>query len=244
MIPDPHRWAVTHVVAAAVVSWIGAAGAQELSADELAVFAAEVHAEHCATIHSSDTQAAEEAYAVVHDAWGELDENLRASEVPHPYLLYWRGLLAACLDEDEQAASDLEGFVRAAEFLAAAAPEREGQLQSMVGDSRRRLRRLSRGAQGADERTNAGAALLIAGGLAAGGGFALNAGLYDQYYQPSTADQATYDWARGGATVGLVVGIAGAAIGVTGLVVLIATGSRDRGVAFVVGPVTTLRVRF
>lgn len=244
MAPQPRRWTITTVVTAAIIACLGAAGAQELSADELAVLAAEVHTEHCAAIHSTNPQSAEEGYAAAEDTWGKLDQTLRESEVPQPYLLYWRGLLAACLGKDEQARSDLEGFVNASAFLTAAAPEREGQLKSMVGDSQRRLRRLTRGQGRADQPTRAGVALLIAGGLTAGGGFALNAGFYSRYYQPTTTDQTTYDWARGGANVGLAVGIAGAAIGVTGLIVLIATGSRDTRVAFVVGPVSSVKVRF
>lgn len=152
MIPHPRRWAATTVVAVTLVSGSGAAEAQELTADDLAVRAAEVHTEHCAAIHSTNPRSAEVGYAAVHEVWGELDESLRASEVPQPYLLYWRGLLAACLDKDEQAASDLEGFVNAAEFLTAAAPQREGQLQSMVGDSKRRLKRLTRARPGVTAR--------------------------------------------------------------------------------------------
>lgn len=290
-----------------------AAEAQEPGADDLAVRAAEVHEAHCATMQGTDVQAAVEGYQVVAGVWGELDAALKGSEVPQPYLLYWRGLLAQCLDKEEEAATDLEGFLQAAEFLGAVDVERKGQLQAMVRDSKRRLKRLGRGTKGpavrrgvaprpsrkatredeqdatAEEEVDAGdgdrdrdgsgersgreealperdtparheivsavplqvrrqrgagAALLIAGSLAAGGGFALNAGMYQRYYQPSTEDQTTYEWASGMATTGFVVGLAGAALGVTGFIVLVAPPAGESRVALVPGPVPALSVRF
>jgi len=293
-----------------------AAAAQEPDADDLAVRAAEVHEAHCAAMQGTDVQAAVEGYQVVAGVWGELDVALKGAEAPQPYLLYWRGLLAQCLDKEEEAASDLEGFLQAAEFLGAVDVERKGLLDSMVRDSKRRLKRLGKGTKGpvvrrgvapgprprtareekedatAEEeidagdgdrdrggsgeradradreealperesparhdivsivplqvrrKRGAGAALLIAGSLAAGGGFALNAGMYQRYYQPSTGDQATYEWASGMATAGFVVGLAGAAIGVTGFIVLVAPPVGESRVALVPGPVPALSVRF
>lgn len=315
MIPSCRLPSLLTCLTAAVLALSAvAAAAQEPDADDLAVWAAEVHEAHCAAMQGTDVQAAVEGYQVVAGVWGELDAALKGSEVPQPYLLYWRGLLAQCLDKEEEAATDLEGFLQAAAFLGAVDVERKGLLDAMVRDSKRRLKRLGQGAKGpvvrrggvtprpsrkttredeqdatAEEEVDAedgdrdrggrgeradreetlperdtparhdvvsavplhvrrqrgaGAALLIAGSLAAGGGFALNAGMYQRYYQPSTGDQATYEWASGMATTGFVVGLAGAALGVTGFIVLVAPPAGTSRVALVPGPVPALSVRF
>ncbi len=234
----------------------GHARAQEAGADDLAVRAAAVHAEHCAALQGADVSAAVEGYQAVAGTWGELDEALRASDVPQPYLLYWRGLLAQCLDKREDASSDLEGFLKATEFLSAVDGEREGQLRAMAQDAARRLKRLRRMAASADvtvtvrtatpvsPKRRTGAALLIAGSLTAGAGFALNAGLYHGYYQPSTTDRTVYERASGGATAGMVVGFVGAAVAVSGVVVLVAPARAEAAVALRPGPVPLLVVRF
>jgi hypothetical protein len=251
---------------------------------DLAVRAADVHADHCGAMSGADMQAAVAGFQAVAGVWGELDTALRGSSVPQPYLLYWRGLLAQCMGRDEEASSDLQGFLHAADFLGAVDEDRPGQLQGMVRDSRRRLRRMGVDVEGGilpitgppapedaaagtldgdpvDEaivddtavaavplqlrrRRTAGAALLISGGVAAGAGFALNAGIYHRYYVPETTDPATYDWARSMVSTGLVIGITGTALGVTGLVLMLVPHSDRTRVALLPGPVPTLSVRF
>jgi len=233
----------------------GVAMAQATDTADLAVQAANTHETHCANMQGKDMEAAVKGFQEVAGVWGDIDAAMKASDTPQPYLLYWRGLLAQCLDKTEEATSDLEGFLKAAEFMEAVDEERHGQLQAMAADARRRIKQLRRGtgvirpsatALTPQTRTKRGlgVAMLIAGGAAAGGGFALNAGMYHTYYQPSTTNQDTYHQARGAVTAGLVIGISGAAIGVTGLVVLVVPSAGSSRVALLPGPVPTLTVRF
>ncbi len=115
---------------------------QESSADPeseaLALEAQQVVNEHCAeaAVGNSITKAAV-AVARVSDVWARLSTQL---EVSHKvYLLYWRGVLGQCLDQEERAIEDLRAFVavRADSALWA----------GLVLDANSRLRRLER-AQG------------------------------------------------------------------------------------------------
>ena len=253
MVPLTRSTVPVALLTLALISgWPGSSAAQETAADDLAVRASGVHAEHCADIHASDMTVAVQGYAAVAEIWGELDSALKEADAPQPYLLYWRGLLSQCLNRDAEAASDLEGFLKATEFLGAVDETRQGQLKSMARDAQKRLKRL-----GSDDTTAArpqpkpvdgkrgsGAALLVAGSLAAAGGISLNAGLVHSYYQPATTDQETYERARGGAVTGAVIGIAGAAVALTGFIVLVAPHKGDATVALLPGPVPNLVVRF
>ncbi len=104
--------------------------AGEPTADDLAVLAAEVHQQHCAEIYGGDIDLAAEGYSAVAPVWQQV--NLAYDEGQHSFLLYWRGLLAQCLGQAEQAAADLQAFVTAEEGT--------GNLEAMVRDANRRLR--------------------------------------------------------------------------------------------------------
>ncbi len=232
--------------------------------DALAVKAAEAQSEHCAAIQGNDPEAAAVGLEVVTGVWGELDGALRESDVPHPHLLYWRGMIAQCLDKNDQAISDLEGFVLAAEFLTAVDEERQGQMRAMVQDAKQRLRRLNRttkvgGTRGKTEpktpsespsttvqlqrRRQTGRAMMVAGALVASGGFAVNVGVNNTYNNDSTPEDQ-WNRARAAVATGLFVGIAGAAATAAGLVVLVTPARGDTQVVWIPGPVTTLSVRF
>lgn len=104
----------------------------EPTADELAGLAAEVHQQHCADIYGGDIDLAAEGYSAVAPVWQQVNEVYAEEE--QSFLLYWRGLLAQCLGQVEQCVADLEGFVEA--------EGETGNLEAMVRDANRRLRRL------------------------------------------------------------------------------------------------------
>ena len=69
-----------------------------------------VHTEHCADVAAAatSTKTAQQT-AIVTDAWSTLIEVYEATG--RSYLLYWRGLLAQCLGQEERAGQDLQLFV-------------------------------------------------------------------------------------------------------------------------------------
>ena len=87
--------------------------------------------------------------------------------------------------------------------------------------------------------------MLAAGGATAAAGFILNGSMYQRGTQET--DQAMYEWEQGMTDAGLGIGIAGAAVCGTGLIVLIATSAGQRTaerVQWSPGPVSTVSVRF
>lgn len=101
----------------------------ELSADDAAFEAGEVHDRHCATVAADTASKAADALSQVSDTWAMLNATFERTHEPH--LVYWRGLVAQCLDQEAQAIEDLRWF------LAAAGDLRE--LSFMAADARRRL---------------------------------------------------------------------------------------------------------
>jgi len=100
---------------------------------EAATQAQAIHTKHCADMAADDTSLAAHTLQTVGAAWQEVSEAHKAQ--PEPYLLYWRGVLAACLGQDGRAQVDLMGFV----------DEYSGNnaYAAMVRDARRRLRRVN-----------------------------------------------------------------------------------------------------
>jgi hypothetical protein len=100
---------------------------------DAAALAYDVHTEHCADVAAAatSTKTAEQT-ALVTDAWSTL---IRVYETSgRTYLLYWRGLLAQCLGQEERGAEDLQLFV--------ALEQHDQRFSSLVKDAKRRLRRM------------------------------------------------------------------------------------------------------
>ncbi len=163
----------------------------------------------------------------------------------------------------------MNGFLKAAEFLTQADSDSAASYSPLVQDAKRRLRALagtrrskapttqaqaqaestpvtSRAAP--KERTpadprSAGVALTIGGGAVAAAGFATNIALYQQYYRPET-NQATYDTARNGSAGAFAAGIAGALVGITGIVLIASAPKAKQRVSFAPGPFTQILVEF
>ena len=133
------------------------------SSAEVAAAAYEVREQHCAAVGADDVQAAAESLARVSETWAQVSEAL--SESKKLYLLYWRGMLAQCLGQDEKALADLTEFASFAED--------HGEYVDLLRDARRRLTWLEGGSGGG--RGDVGAPFGVGAGLA--GGAAVLAGL-------------------------------------------------------------------
>ena len=99
---------------------------------DLAIRANDVHQMYCAELYAPDVQRAAEGYQTVGETWGEVDARHEATgEV---YWLYWRGLMAECLGQYDQAQGDLHAFLDAHGETPAYA--------ELVKDARRRVTRI------------------------------------------------------------------------------------------------------
>lgn len=102
-------------------------------AADAAALAYGVHTEHCADVAAAATSSrTAEQTAIVTDAWSNLISTYE--QTGRTYLLYWRGLLAQCLGQEERAAQDLQLFVALEQY--------DQRFESLVKDARRRLRRM------------------------------------------------------------------------------------------------------
>jgi len=101
-------------------------------AQALALEAHQVLADHCAQAAGGQTTKAAESVVVVSDVWYRVSTELEANN--ERYLLYWRGVLEQCLDQEEKALDDLTAFVEA--------PADSNLLMELVRDARKRIRRL------------------------------------------------------------------------------------------------------
>ncbi|HCP44481.1 MAG TPA: hypothetical protein DIU15_00365 [Deltaproteobacteria bacterium] len=148
----------------------GVLGAQEPPPEDLsqalAVEAHQVLMDHCAQAAGEATTKAAESVVLVSDVWARVSAQLEASQ--EPYLLYWRGVLAQCLDQEDRALQDLVAFSEA--------PADSNLFMELVRDARRRTRRL-RAAQRSADGKQVPAALGLGLGLSLGGGSALALGL-------------------------------------------------------------------
>ena len=231
----------------------GTARAQDTAAD-LSVRAAEVQADYCAEIYGGNVESAVAGYTEVAAIWGELKA---AQEVdPQPVLLYWSGLMAQCLGQNERSIEDLAAFLKYVEAEEKAG--NRGLLRPMKRDAERRLVRMDVAVESDPETANLtlvsadalknrrrlGVALMVAGGATAVVGFSVDATIYAGI--DVDEGMAAYNEDRQAEIAMILVGSVGAAVGVTGLIVAI-TRPRDQSHAtlqLTPGPVTTLSVRF
>ena len=152
-------WFLPMLVAALLAAPPALAQEQEFSADpESEALAKEAHAvllAQCAEAVGQDITRAAESVAVVSDVWARVSAQVESSH--KVYLLYWRGVLAQCLDQEEKALKDLETFVKA----------RKGSdsWAGLIIDAEKRIGRLNRQATGPKE-VNPG--WFVGGSLAAG----------------------------------------------------------------------------
>ena len=102
------------------------------SAEDVAVEAAQIVELHCSDAVADDTTTAAQSVTAVSPTWARVSEQYEASG--EPWLLYWRGVLGACLNQDKKAIEDLDGFV--------AALGDDPAWSESVRDAERRLRRL------------------------------------------------------------------------------------------------------
>ncbi len=231
---------VVILVAMLCVGIVTPAAAQDtdvLSPEEAALLASRVQAEVCADVAASNPETQAAAMMLAAPAWGQVSAAYRTHG--KAYLLYWRGLLAECLDKEDQAATDYAAFVDAMGSDSAYA--------SQTKDARRRLRRLLPSTSGAQSSVGSeGSGLgpgIVLGGV--GGATAVfGAGMHFASY--ATADFDANAGTYGGSTedyqqtlglnragFGLLVG--GAAAAATGVIVAIASGSRRQAAAPRVG---------
>ena len=104
------------------------------SPTEAATAAQSIHSEHCADVAARDNSIVARAVHTVSATWLQVSDAYKAS--PEPYLLYWRGVLGACLGQEDRAIEDLQAFVDQSAD--------EGAYSAMVREARRRVRRLNR----------------------------------------------------------------------------------------------------
>ena len=104
-------------------------------AEDAALHATDVRDEHCADMAQDRTSGMTGALLAVAPV---LDEVSRVYDETHAsFLLYWRGVLLECSNQEARAVADLEAF--------AADADNQATLPQLVQDARRRLRRLSSG---------------------------------------------------------------------------------------------------
>jgi hypothetical protein len=117
------------LITIAIVLLPTAARAQS-AAQDVAARASQVHAQYCAEVAStSDEGTAARGIVEVGEVWAEVAEVHAATGAS--WLLYWRGVLAQCIGQDERAAEALIGFVESS-------PEADG-MNTMDRDARKRL---------------------------------------------------------------------------------------------------------
>ncbi len=174
-------WFLLTLVAALLAAGPALAQEQESSADpESEALAQEAHSvllAHCAEAVGEDITRAAESVALVSDVWARVSAQVESSR--KVYLLYWRGVLAQCLDQEDKAMNDLQAFVKA----------RKGSelWAGLIADAEKRIARLERQATG-PKVVNPG--WFVGGGLAAGSAvFAVGAAVaWQQSQQTATGE--------------------------------------------------------
>ena len=132
----------TQLGLALALLWLLAASAQAAASDEAAQQAAQAAADvvdlHCADVAAGRTTEYAEALAAVTPVLAQVSRAYDKNR--HTYLLYWRGLLSACVGQRERGVEDLQAF------LAGAGDDPTYATQ--VRDARTQLRRLTGGSAG------------------------------------------------------------------------------------------------
>ena len=194
----------------------------DAASEAIALEAARIVEEHCAEVAGGTATAAAVSVTTVSEVWRRVSEELEQSR--KVYLLYWRGVLGQCLDQEERALTDLTEFVEA---------RRGSDLwSSLVADARRRVTYLQRklgrrrGLSPAQRRAAAGVGVGFAVGsaaLAGSGGAEWEAArsVAGQIYaEPHDSDDLAALISEGDAhatasrvTTGLSIGLGAAAVG-------------------------------
>jgi len=136
------------------------AEAAALSPQEVALAASTARDLYCTDVAGVDVALQSRALGTVNEVWTQVIEvHTRTKE---SFLLYWRGVLAQCLDQEFRAAQDLNAFV--------AAHGDDTSLGPMLLDAQRRLRLLQ-------NQTSAAAQAAADRGIRKKASFALGIGL-------------------------------------------------------------------
>jgi len=142
-----------------------AATEKRVSSEQLAVEASNVQNEHCADAASNQETGGIRSISTVSDTWVRVSE--RYDQSGESYLLYWRGVLAQCMDQEDRALADLKEFISRSEGNSLWA--------TLIKDAERRARQLghkvarSGGGLGADaESTRKVIGFVLGASLAAG----------------------------------------------------------------------------
>lgn len=204
------------VVGVLLLLWALPALAGSVAPAVAAVRAADAHDRWCSDVHVGKATAAAEAVAKVGPVLVEVSRVY--DQTGAGFLLYWRGMLNHCLNQEERAVADLQAFVALAGDQAVYVEQ--------VREARRRLRgraRVSSSSAPAPSPVGvvAGASLLAAGGVL-GGLSGWQGGLVSQAQADWDAGRRPYadlaaDMAAGqeavGAANGLLVGAVACGVG-------------------------------
>lgn len=124
-------WILLALLGLCAPAWAG-------PSDDVAGEAYEVHSQYCSeTGAQANTTATAEAAGQVNPVWLKVDRVW--NESGHMYLLYWRGILADCLNFRELAIQDLRYFL-------GSDPD-ENMFSALIRDARIRLRRMGEPAE-------------------------------------------------------------------------------------------------
>jgi hypothetical protein len=144
-----------------------AAAERSQDAEAVAAEAEQAVQSYCSDAAGDDTTLAAQSVARVSEVWARVSETLEQSR--KVYLLYWRGVLAQCLDQEVRALDDLRGFL--------AARSDSTVWASLIADAERRVGRIERrigGVRGPSPSTGPVVGSLALGGAA--GAFAALSG--------------------------------------------------------------------
>ena len=106
----------------------------EATAQALAMEALNAKDQHCADVAGGQAELAAQSMGAVSDVWGRISAHLGKSK--KVYLLYWRGVLAQCLSQEERALEDLQNFL--------AEREDSSLYAQQVADAKKRISQISR----------------------------------------------------------------------------------------------------
>jgi len=101
---------------------------------DAAAQANEVNQVYCGDAYSADVSTAAISTKRVAETWSAVDDSYRVHQ--EPYLLFWRGVLAQCINRPDAAMSDLQEFVKW--------QEEDGGFADLVRQAKVRLKRLGK----------------------------------------------------------------------------------------------------